>query len=202
MAPRRHTSNSMKTKFVVGLALTAAFLGGCVVQSIQPLFSEKEFITYPSLAGTWTQKEEGKELGLWTFTVKDNRYVLKQRDEKGREATFHVAVGKIGTDVFLDFSPDDPAPEHGLNDFMSVNLIPAHVFAKVRKTNDALVLVTMDYEWLEKHLQENPKAIAHILQDKRPVLTATTGELQKFFAKHAQDEKVFKNSIQLVRKDK
>jgi hypothetical protein len=193
----------MKTKFTFTAALAAVPLAGCVVQSIHPLFAERERIIPPGLAGTWVQKDDDKEVGVWTFTARDGRTDLLQlahRDEKGRKATFEVAAGKIGTNVFLDFTPLDPVPGTELNDFMVVSLIPAHVFAKLLMTNNALVLVALDYEWAEKHMQENPKSIAHIWKDKRPVLTATTEELQKFVGRYANDEKVFKNPIRLVKK--
>ena len=96
--------------------------------------------------------------------------------------------------------PADVLPGRGLNGLAQAHLIGAHVFLKVVKTNDALLLLAMDYEWREKLLQENPKAIPHVMQDKRPVLTATTEELQKFVVKYASDEKVFKNEIKLVPK--
>src|SRR5688572_5564123 len=121
----------MKTKLLAGLGLVAALFTGCVVQSIQPLFAEKDFISFPELAGTWEQKEEDKQIGLWTFSQHERRYRLAHTDEKGRKAIFDVAAGKIGTNVFLNFSLNDIEPSGSLNDFAAVSLIPAHVFAKV-----------------------------------------------------------------------
>ena len=193
----------MKKKFVCGLGLCALLLGGCVVQSIQPLFNEKDYAAYP-LAGTWTQKDEGKEKGLWVFETAGKLYKLTQTDEKGRKAVFAVTAGKIGTNVFLDFTPtldsSDQVPGGEVNDFFAANVIPAHIFTKVVPTNGAMSLVAMDYEWLAELLEKNPKAIAHVIQDKRPILTASTEELQKFVAKYANDEKVFKSDILLVPK--
>ena len=188
----------MKATSVVGLALAAAFFGGCVVHCIQPLFTGREFITFPGLAGTWVQKEDdGKEVGAWAFAENERQYKLVHTDEKGRKAIFNVAAGKIGTNVFLDFSLLDPLPGAELNDLAGAGLIAPHAFVKVVKTNDALLLVAMNYEWLEKHLAENPKAIAHTVQDKRVILTASTTELEAFVARHAHDEKAFANVIKL-----
>jgi hypothetical protein len=194
----------MKKKMLFGLGLLAAIFSGCVLQSIHPLFEEKDYIRYPALAGTWTQKDGDKELGLWVFEPADKRFKLTQTDEKGRKAVFVVAAGKIGTNTFLDFFPDldegDQLPGHHLNDFIAAEMIPAHVFVKLVKTNEALTLIAVDMEWLAKNLEQNPKSIAHIVQDKRPIFTASTDELQKWVAKYADDEKVFKNDIQLIRK--
>jgi len=193
----------MRTKSFIVLLLAAAFLAGCVVQSIQPLFTESEYVTDPGLIGTWVQKEDdGKEIGVWTFEADERRYKLAHTDEKGRKAVFHMAAGKIGTNTFFDFSLRDPLPGSELNDLAAVGLIAVHVFVKAVKTNDTLVLLAMDYEWLEKHLAENPKTIAHVIQDKRPILTGSTAELKAFVARHANDDKIFKNEIRLSPKKK
>jgi hypothetical protein len=193
----------MKKKFIFGLGPSALLLGGCVVQSIHPLFNEQDYVAYP-LAGTWTQKDGDKEQGVWIFAAANKVYKLTHTDEKGRKAVFAVAAGKIGTNVFLDFSPAldslDQVPGSEVNDFFAADIIPAHVFTKVVASNGAISLVAMDYEWLQQFLEKNPKAIAHVVQDKRPILTASTEELQKFVAKYASDEKVFKNDILLVPK--
>ena len=188
----------MKKTSLVGLVMAAAMLSGCVVQCIQPLFAEREYVTYPGLAGTWVQKEDdGKEIGVWTFEENERQYKLAHTDEKGRKAVFNVAAGKIGTNTFFDLSLQDPLPGGQLNDLAGVGLIAAHAFVKVVKTNDALLLFAMNYEWLEKHLAENPKAIAHIVQDKRFILSGLTAELQGFVARHAHDDKAFGNVIKL-----
>jgi hypothetical protein len=191
----------MKTKMLFGLGLLALLFGGCVVQSIQPLFTEKDYIDYPALVGTWKQQDQDKEVGVWVFSKDDRRYKLTHTDEEGQRATFNVVAGKIGSDVFLNFLLDDVEPPNSLNDFAAVSLIPAHAFAKVVKTNETLVLVAMDYEWLQKHLEANPKAVAHVIQGDRPILTASTEDLKMFVAKYAHDEKIFKNQIQLQRKN-
>src|SRR5215216_5097696 len=121
----------MKTHGPASLLLIAVLLGGCVVQTIQPLFSEKDYVSVPDLTGTWAQKEEGKQVGLWTFSTNEQRYRLAHTDEKGRKAMFDVIAGKIGTNTFLDFTLNEIEPPDSLNDFAAASLIGAHMFAKV-----------------------------------------------------------------------
>ena len=194
----------MKTNLkFLGVALVALLLGGCVVQSIHPLFTEKDYIPAPRLVGAWIQQDEdGKVQGDWQFEEKGPAYKLTHTDEKGRSATFRVAAGKIGTNVFLDLSLDDPSPAHQLNDLAAVHLIPAHVFVKLVETRDHLALMAMDLDWLTKHLEQNPQAVAHVFSEKVPILTAPTSGLKKFIARHADDGKVFKNEIKLVPKNR
>ena len=191
---------AMKPRLLLGLLFIAMF-AGCVVQTIEPLFTEKEFIPYPALVGTWTD-EDKKE--VWTFTEDHGRYECIQIDDKGHEATFRVGVGKIGANVFLDSSVND-AGDDALNFVADLHLVPTHLFAKVVKTNDALLLIGMDGDWLQKYLEKNPKAIAHVQNEswRQPILTASSADLKKFVAKFADNENVFnpKNGVKLVRKN-
>jgi hypothetical protein len=190
----------MKLEAFYGLVLLSILAGGCVVQTIQPLFAEREYTEYPPLVGDWKQEDDGKEIGAWTFSKDGQRYQLTHTDEKKRQATFNVVAGKIGTNVFLDAFPENPLPGGELNEFMAVHLIGAHTFVKIIKNQDSLSLIGMNYDWLEKYLEANPKAISHVLQDKRVIVTASTKELQEFVARHVNDEKAFGNEIKLVPK--
>ena len=195
----------MKMKLQYLAAASAAIvLGGCVVQCLNPLLTEKEYATSPGLAGTWVQKEGDKEQGIWVFEQDDRQYKLTHTDEKGSKATFKVAAGRLGTNVFLNAMIEDLVPAGKLNDLAVVHLVPAYTFIKLRKTDEGLTLSAMNLEWLNKLLAENPKAVAHVVRtvgsDKIPLLTASTEELQKFVAKYAEDDKAFGNEIKLVRK--
>ncbi len=186
----------MKTKLFVGLV--ALLLAGCVVPSLHPLFAERDYLFAPDVVGTWVPRDE-KDKEVWDFTEDGRRYLLTHTDDKGHKATFHVAAGSIGTNVFLDFSPLDPTPGTELNGLMQAHLLPVHLFAKLLKTNDDLTLVALDVEWLDDHLKTNSTAIAHASRgDDPPLLTASTAELKKFVARHAHDEKAFKNAIILT----
>lgn len=186
------------------LVLTAVFFGGCVVQCLNPLFAEKDYIAVPGLAGTWVQKEGETEQGTWVFVQEAGSYKLTHTDEGGRKATFKVAAGRLGTNVFLNSVLDDLTPGTKLNDIATVHLAPTCTFIKLRKTDAGLTLVAMNLEWLGKLLAENPKAVTHTLRsygnDTLPLLTASTEELQKFVARYAEDETAFGNKIKLVRK--
>ena len=188
----------------LAVAFAAWLIGGCVVQTINPLFAEKDSITQPGLAGTWAQMEEGKEQGLWVFEQDGQQYNLTHTDEKGSKATFKVIAGRLGTNAFLNSTINDPTPGVKMNDFAAVHLVPAYTFIRLRKTETGLTFAAMNLEWLNKLLEENPKTVAHVMRkvgdDKIPLLTASTEELQKFVAKYADDDKAFGNEIKLVPK--
>jgi hypothetical protein len=63
-----------------------------------------------------------------------------------------------------------------------------------------LKFATSDYDWLEKFLKENPKALAHHVESGRIILTADTRDLQKFVLKHLGTNELFKEYVEMTRK--
>ena len=198
---------------VLPIACIAMLFGGCVLQCINPLFTEKEYISYPALAGTWMQKEaltgsglaeKNKKDSIWRFEPDGKRYKLTHTDEYGHKATFHVAVGKIGTNVFLSSRLDDPTPDAEMNIFAAVHFVPTFTFAKIRKDDSGLALAPLDIQWFASQLEKNPKFIPHTLYpngsggDVWALITATTEELQRFVAEHAEHKDAFKREIKLL----
>jgi hypothetical protein len=87
-----------------------------------------------------------------------------------------------------------------VNELELIHLIQAHTFAKLSKQGAALQLTAMDFEWLAKTLKNNPKPIPHVSRKDYAILTASTEELQKFVAAHADNTNAFKNAITLLPK--
>ncbi len=186
----------MKIKLSLAVVgLLAMLFAGCLVRSLHPLFTEKELVSYSDLAGSWSQ--DGGNDNSWTFVSTGKLYRLTHVDEKKRAATFLVGVGKIGTNVFLNSSPEDLGVDERMNDFATVHLIAACAFMKVERHEKNIHLVALDPEWLLQQLQQNPKLISHVMREKEAILTATTEELQKFVARFAADTNAFKNTIVL-----
>jgi hypothetical protein len=80
-------------------------------------------------------------------------------------------------------------------------MIPAHTFVKVDSLTPKLKLRLILDTQLEKLLEKNPDAIAHVEVKERPVLTASTKELQAFILKYADTDKLFTDEIVLERKE-
>lgn len=124
-------------------------------------------------------------------------YKLTHTNEEKHTATLIVSIGRIGTNIFMDTWLDDDDNGKTLNQFGAVHLAQVHTFMKITKDGDALRLTTMDLDWLQKTLKENPKLIPHVMRKNGPILIASTEELQKFVAKYADDKSVFKNEVTL-----
>jgi hypothetical protein len=57
-----------------------------------------------------------------------------------------------------------------------------------------------DDEEMETLLKEDPNAVKHEIVEGKPVLTASTKELQAFVLKYADDERLFSEETVLSRK--
>jgi len=183
----------------------AFFLASCFVTSIHPLYTEKDLVFVPELLGTWKAEDEED---LYTFQQSgENAYELiitgQESSQKSRQilgcdepGRFEAHLVKLGKFLFLDIYPEVPEMgEYGLDFY----LVPVHSFHKISIEKDVLRLVSLDYDWLEKMIKESKVNLAHVRLEDRFVLTASTGELQKFVLKYAEDSEAFSDYSELNR---
>jgi hypothetical protein len=176
----------MKTKLkIIAFYTLALILGGCVVQSVHPLFTENELIFDANLIGTWVEKDPNN---IWTFEKKDNNTYKLTYTSGGKSGTFTVCLGAIGADKYLNLYPEDPnLPQ---NDFYKSHLLYINSFAKVKFTDPDLTGQLMNPDGVKKLLEKKPKLIKHELTENSLILTASTKELQKFILKYGSDAKL------------
>lgn len=196
--------------------LLAALLGGCLpVMSLHPLFNKKDVVFDEKLLGTWVQEEqtETKEEPsgtIWEFKRADaneNAYRLIFSYEEGKKGLFVAHLVKLKDKLFLDAFPDYRLPyeprdpnEKGWA-YNSLFLLLTHTFIKVDAIGPQLILRLTNDDEFKELLSEDPNAvIKHTLLDDKPILTASTKELQAFILKYADDSRVFTEAIVLGRK--
>jgi len=82
--------------------------------------------------------------------------------------------------------------------------IPSHLLLRVLQVKPTLRLVGMDYDWLDKLIEQNPNAVRHHLivtsedaKNAQIVLTADTAELQSFILKYLKTEEAWKDPFDL-----
>src|SRR6267378_3735749 len=201
MNTQTHNAGSRcKTAFLLMMA-TALLFAGCIVTSINPLYTEKDLVFDPALVGTWS---EGEGKGTWALEkAGEKKYKLLHTDEKGRTGEFAAHLVKLGKYQFLDLYLLDPGEkeEWQINELASLAIImrPGHLFFKVSQIQPALQVSALSEDWLNKLLEKEPKAIQHEqikfgsdnTNDFRNVLTANTQDLQKFILKYADSKEAF-----------
>ncbi len=199
----------------------AILLGGCVpVLSLQPLFTKDTLVFEEQLLGTWLENPSDTR-SAWVFTRLDSNgadtlpralsdsadkvYHLSLTDPEGRKGSFFVCLVRLGTNLFMDVFPD--VLPSGLDDpekaelfYNAFFLVRAHMFAKVNLSGNRMSIWLTDDDKMKELLEGRPSPIAFESVEDRPVLTASTKDLQAFVSKYANDDRVFANEIILERR--
>jgi hypothetical protein len=181
-----NTSSASPKILLVAILASGLFLAGCVVTSVYPYYSDKDVVFEPALLGDWTDgKSDGNtnDVGRVEQFGQTGYRLTSLGENETNSVNFHVF--RLGQQLFMDMCPTN----------QSLELLPTHQLQKVKRTGMTLEIASLNYDWLEKLLEKNPKAIRHIVvtdkndgrDDKRIVLTADTAELQKFVLKHLRD---------------
>jgi uncharacterized protein (UPF0128 family) len=188
--------------------LLAALLGGCVpVMSLHPLYTQKDVVFEERLLGRWVDDPNSPETA-WEFhriEEPNNAYSLVFSDEEGKKGSFVAHLVKLQNRLFLDVYPSEPPweiedPNKLELPFNSLFLIPAHTFIKIDFNGPQLKMWLTNEEEMKKLLKEEPNAVKHTFIEDKLILTASTKELQNFVLKYADDKRVFKSEVVLVRK--
>jgi hypothetical protein len=163
------------------LCFLALLLTGCL-PSLHPLYNDKTLIFKDELIGKWMDDEDD----FWQFRkAGDKEYELRICDDQEEIGRFSAHLIEIEGLMFLDLFPDDK-PLEDMDDFYKIHILPIHTFLKVDQISPNLQLRMVDYEKVEKMLENDPNVIKHEIADDRIVLTASTEELQNFVIKHVE----------------
>ena len=212
----------MKAKRVMFYCL-AGLVAGCVpIVSLNPLFTQGDLVFDEKLLGTWSDKE-GDSGTIWEFArfeesavqglPKDLQsefkrlYRLNLTDKDGHKGVLAACLVKLGDRRFLDIFPDqfpsgEPEPEKTKLMYNAFLFVPSHSFIRVDAAGDQLKVRFTDDDEFNKLVDAEPKAVAYIETEERPILTASTKELQTFVTKYADDTRLFPHEVTLSQKSK
>jgi len=190
----------MKKFYPIVLIGIAALLSACI-PSVNPFYTEKDVVFDARLLGKWLEKDAKDAPESWEFNrLGTNSYKLIITQNNGsRRGTFKVHLFKLGTEYFLDLIPSQCEFATNQADLVSISMFPGHMLARVTKIEPELELAFFDFDWLAKHLKENPAALAHRKEDDAILLTADTAALQRFVLKHIAEGNLFQKPGVLVR---
>lgn len=188
----------MKKLSVMLLVGGAAFLTGCLVTSVYPFYQQKDLAFEPALLGNWTNSKEAGE--HWKFEREGtNAYRLTYTSD-GKDSVMRAHFFKIGENAFLDLFTTDGSCD------VQPPPIPSHFLLRVFQVSPNAKLAALNHGWLKDLLDKEPSALRHQVivnedkpDDSRVILTADTGELQKFILKHLKTEAAWKDDFELNR---
>lgn len=201
--------------------LALILLAGCApIVSLHPLFTKESILFEEKLVGTWVKDVNDPEV-IWKFSRLDESaaqgplepwkevitkfYGLDVTDQDGRKGSFAACLVKLGDRLFLDvFADRFPSGEQDIEKMpLAYNgffFVPVHTVIRVDAIGEQLTLRITDDDRFKELIQAVPAAVKHEMMDDRPVLTASTKELQEFVTKFAADERLFPNDLTLSRK--
>jgi hypothetical protein len=191
----------MKTRNLITVTIAALLLSGCI-PSVNPFYTDKDVVFDGRLLGEWQMKESSDEPQFWKFEKGDDKaYKLTVTEKDNKRGEFNAHLFKLKQDFFLDLIPGNCEYATNQADLVAFAMFPGHLLVRVSQLEPELKLAFCDFEWLQKHLEANPKALAHQVQQKDPILlTATTRDLQRFVLKHLGEGELFDKPGTLVRK--
>jgi hypothetical protein len=190
----------MKKRNFFALGAAAVLLAACI-PSVNPFYTDKDVVFDPHLIGEWQEKGATDQPGTWSFEQSSNNIYNLTVTENGKTGAFSAHLFRLKQEQFLDLIPTDCNYATNQIDLVGFAMLPGHLLMRVAQIEPELKIAACDYDWLEKFLQKNPKAIDHTEGD-RIVLMANTRDLQKFVLKHLGTNELFKTYGEMVRKAK
>jgi len=212
----------MKARRVMFYCL-AGLVAGCVpIVSLNPLFTKDDITFDEKLLGAWIDQEgdsgtswefarfeESAKEGLPKYLQSEFKqlYRLNLVDKDGHKGVLTACLVKLGDRRFLDIFPDklpsgESEPEKTKLVYNAFFFVPSHSFIRVDAIGDQLKIRFTDDDEFKKLVEAEPKAVAYVATEERPILTASTKELQAFVTKYADDTRLFAHDMTLVHKSK
>ena len=171
----------------VGVLLAVIlFFTSCVVTSIYPYYSEKDLVSDPALLGDWVEAGQTNETPEYVrFELMGTNGYWATALGGGETNSFEVHLFRLKAQLFLDSFPTN----------RSLDFAPVHQVSKVTQIGPGLETANLNYDWLAKLLEKNPRAIRHMVLREKPgdeqggriILTADTKELQRFILKYVNN---------------
>jgi hypothetical protein len=196
----------MKKRNLIPIAAVVLF--GACIPSVNPFYTSKDVVFDTRLLGEWQEKGKPDDPEIWKFEKADDQsYKLTVVEKQGKEGRFDARLFKLKDECFLDIIPHDCKYEANQAGLIGASMFPGHLLMRVPQFEPELKLALFNFDWLQKFLEKNPKALAHHVEGRTGdehgciVLTAETRDLQKFVLKHLGEGELFENKPgEMIRK--
>jgi hypothetical protein len=206
----------------ITLYCLAALVAGCVpIVSLHPLFTRQDIVFDGGLLGAWIG--DANNVGtVWEFTRFEESsaeglpeefrsefksfYRLAISDKDGNRGSLAACLVKLGSRLFLDIFPDKfPSGESDIKQtkllYNAFFFLPSHTFVRVDSIGgETLKMALTDDDEFDKLMGIEPKAVEYTETTERPILTASTKELQAFVTKYADNKHLFPTELTLLRR--
>jgi hypothetical protein len=161
----------MKKSFVLLFSLSLLIFSGCVVQSLNPFYTEDAAVKLPELNGSWYLVKTGKDDASADYkspwVLKDNGE-FRTFDDKGNSGVLEVKFFKVDGVVFIDLYPGD-IEESKVNFWWAMHVVPVHSLCKVKADKDQMSLIPLDYNWLQDQLKAGKVKLPFLKADNEDI---------------------------------
>jgi hypothetical protein len=145
------------------------------------------------LLGTWFEPPSSDDHSVITFErLNTDAYTVSITDPTKQPSpveTYEAHLVQLNGRLFIDVVQSDIKVG---DDNALVLAVAGHMFGRISLGEDGLKMSFLDDEWIEKALQSEIISVPHETSDDgRPVLTATTAELQRIVLSSVDDDKAF-----------
>jgi hypothetical protein len=160
---------------LIATAAIAALCGGCIVVSLQPVYSDDAIVFEEGLVGRWENPDDRTSVSIERGEWRAYKVVYTERS---KEIAFQGNLTRIGEALFLDLTQARGVDE-------GPYLVPVHGIYRVELEGDKLCASALDYEWFTRAMAL--KKVTAALDSRRNVtLAASTTQLREWLA-HAPD---------------
>ena len=154
-------------------------LAGCMPKSLAPAVADGDRVVDRRVVGRWQSDDhEWVEIQL-----RDSSYGLRYTDKDGKAAPLVGRLGRLGNRWILDLAPDGSGLPK-VSDAYKGLLVPVHTFLVLDSIAPRMQVWGIKQDSLEKYLEREPTAVAHMEVEGDPVLTAPTPELRAFLERY------------------
>jgi hypothetical protein len=173
----------------VSLVFAGILLTSCGdLPSLEGLANKNNTVFDPALVGAWNsgdaavivQRGDNQSYRIHWLGAED-----AETTETPRIVRMEGRLAQIGGQRILDLTASNPG----------AFAIPCHVFLRIRPVKDGLQIQFLDSTWIREQVKTS--ALASVVYDGHPVLTAPAGQIEAFLLKFGLDERALSDPILL-----
>jgi hypothetical protein len=177
----------MKNTIFFYLLILAFATSSCTVFSVHPIYDADNQPGDKRLTGLWIDTDDSAS--FVEIRGDKNFYTLTRWLDKDT-IWYEAHYAKVGDYYYLDLYPLDGKP-YKIDDQAIRNFLPFHTFVKLELGDRNAVVSMFDEDKLMTLFRQNRIRLRHELMDDYVLITANTGDLQKFIMKYSASKDVF-----------
>lgn len=169
------------------LRLAAGFIAAllssaCLVVSLQPVYEPETIAFDPALLGSWASADQDVTLTFERGEWHSYHVIANQGNDRYR---LSARLTRVGTGLYLDVTPLDGTDLPALT-------LAVHGLSRLVLTEEGMTLAALAYEAFAQKASAGGHALPMVVDARRNVvITASTADLRRWLALHADDEGVF-----------